>query len=80
MLTPSDVKFIFDSVHLGLSSATNILQIVDVILRVVFVLFLLCFEPLLRLVPVVLTLEISELLVISEQLNLVTRPSRLTVH
>ena len=43
MLTSSDVKFIFDSVRLGLSSATNILQIVDVTLRVVFVLFLLCF-------------------------------------
>ena len=43
MLTFSDVKFIFDSVRLGLSSTTNILQIVDVTLRVVFVLFLLCF-------------------------------------
>ena len=43
MLTSIDVKFIFDSVRLGLSSATNILQIVDVTLGVVFVLFLLCF-------------------------------------
>ena len=43
MLTSIDVKFIFDSVRLGLSSATNILQIVYVTLRVVFVLFLLCF-------------------------------------
>ena len=43
MLTSIDVKFIFDSVRLGLSSTTNILQIVDVTLRVVFVLFLLCF-------------------------------------
>ena len=43
MLTSIDVKFIFDSVRLGLSRDTNILQIVDVTLRVVFVLFLLCF-------------------------------------
>ena len=43
MLTSIDVKFIFDSVRLGLSSATNILQIEDVTLLVVFVLFLLCF-------------------------------------
>ena len=35
MLTCIDVKFIFDSVRLGLSSSANILQIADVILRVV---------------------------------------------
>ena len=38
-----DVKFIFDSVRLGLSSSANILRIADVALRVVFLLFLLCF-------------------------------------
>ena len=38
-----DVKFIFDSVRLGLSSSVNILQIADVAPRVVFFLFLLCF-------------------------------------
>ena len=38
-----DVKFIFDSVRLGLSSPANILQIADVVLWVVFLLFLLCF-------------------------------------
>ena len=38
-----DVKFIFDSVRLGFSSPANILQIADVALRVVFLLFLLCF-------------------------------------
>ena len=38
-----DVKFIFDSVRLGLSSPANILQIADVALWVVFLLFLLCF-------------------------------------
>ena len=43
MLTCIDVKFIFDTVRLGLSSSTNILQIADVALRVVFLLFLPCF-------------------------------------
>ena len=62
MLTCIDVKFIFDSVRLGLSSFANFLQIADVALRVVFLLFLLCFWLLFRLVPaVVLTLETSEL-------------------
>ena len=40
MLTCINVKFIFDSVRLGLSSSENILQIVDVAL---FLLFLPCF-------------------------------------
>ena len=43
MFTGIDVKFIFDSVPLGLSSSANILQIADVTLRVVFLLFLPCF-------------------------------------
>ena len=43
MLTYIDVKFTFDSVRLGLSSSANILQIADVALRVVFLLFLPCF-------------------------------------
>ena len=66
MLTCIDVKFIFDSVRLGLSSSANILQIAGVALRVVFLLFLLCFcyaSQLFRLVPavhVVLTLETIE--------------------
>ena len=38
-----DAKFIFDSARLGLSSSANILQIADVALRVVFLLFLPCF-------------------------------------
>ena len=60
MLTYIDVKFIFDSVCLGLSSSANILQIADVALRVVFLLFLLCFLLLFHLVPAVnLTLEKS---------------------
>ena len=54
------LSFIFDSLHLGLSSSANILQIADVALRVVFLLFLLCFFPLFRLAPaVVVTLETS---------------------
>ena len=61
MLTCIDVKFIFDSLRLGLSSSANILQIADVALRVVFLLFLLCFLLLFHLVPaVVYTLETSE--------------------
>ena len=40
MLTCINVKFIFDSVRLGLSSSANILQIADVAL---FFLFLPCF-------------------------------------
>ena len=39
MLTSIDVQFIFDRVRLGLSSSTNILQIADAALRVVFLLF-----------------------------------------
>ena len=40
---PIDVKFIYDSARLGLFSPANILQIADVALRVVFLLFLPCF-------------------------------------
>ena len=40
MLTCINVQFIFDSVCLGLSSSANILQIADVALGVVFLLFL----------------------------------------
>ena len=50
MLTSIDVKFIFDSACLlaslgdkGLFSSANILQTADVVRRVVFLLFLLCF-------------------------------------
>ena len=62
MLTCIDIKFIFDSVRLGLSSSANILQIADVALRVVFLLFLPCFLLSFRLVPAaVLALETSEM-------------------
>ena len=43
MRTYIDVKLIFDTVRLGLSSSASILQIADVALRVVFLLFLPCF-------------------------------------
>ena len=43
MLSSINVKFIFDSARLGLVSTANILQIADVVLRVVFLLFLPCF-------------------------------------
>ena len=43
MLTSIDVQFIFDGARLGLFSSANILQIADVALRVVFLLFLPCF-------------------------------------
>ena len=80
MLTCIDVNFIFDSVRLRLSSSANILQIADVALRVVFLLFLSCFELLFRLAPaVVLTLETSEMSTIffpqPKQRNLFPRSS-----
>ena len=43
MLTSIDVKYIFNSARLGVFRSTNILQIADVALRVVFLLFLPCF-------------------------------------
>ena len=62
MLTRINVKFIFDSIRLGLSSSANILQIADVALRVVFLLFLPCFLLSFRRGPAaVLTLETSEM-------------------
>ena len=43
MLTSINVQFIFDSARLGLFSSTNVPQIADLALRVVFLLFLPCF-------------------------------------
>ena len=81
MLTSIDVKFIFDSARLGLCSSANILQIADVALRVVFLLFLPCFKLLFRLV---LTLETSEMSAIFVATTKTTQPrprsSQLTVH
>ena len=82
MLTSIDVKFIFDSARLGLFSSANILQIADVALRVVLLLFLPCFSLIFSPSSYswnewnVRHFSSSEL----KQLNLVPRPSRLTVH
>ena len=43
MPTSIDVQFVFDSADLGLFSSANILQIADITVRVVFLLFLPCF-------------------------------------
>ena len=43
MLSSIDIKFVFDSARLGLFRSANILQIADIALRVVFLLFLSCF-------------------------------------
>ena len=66
-----NVKFICDSARLGLFSSANILQIVDVTPRVVFLLFLPCFWQLFRLV---LTLETSEMSAISVFTTKTTQP------
>ena len=56
---------------LGLFSSANILQIADVALRIVFLLFLPCFQPLFRLV---LTHETSEMLAIFVLKTKITQP------
>ena len=69
-----DVKFIFDSARLGLFTSANILQIADVALRVVCLLFLPCFWLVLRLV---LFLEASEMVAVflfHKQNNLTSSP------
>ena len=89
MLTCIDVKFIFDSVRLDLSSSVNILQIADVALRIVFLLFFAMFLAIIspsssgssyswNKWSVRHFTEFSQ----RKQLNLVPRPrsSRLTVH
>ena len=62
---------IFDIARLGLFSSANILQIVDVALRIVFLLFLPCFSP---LFPLVLTHETSEMLAIFVLTTKTTQP------
>ena len=66
-----DVKFIFDSARLGLFSSANILQITDVALRVVFLLFSPRFQLLFRLV---FTLETSEMSAIFVSTTKTTQP------
>ena len=62
-----DVKFIFDSVRLGLFSSANILQIADVALRVVFLLFLTCFQLFFRLILTRKTSEMSAIFVFTTE-------------
>ena len=82
MLTCIDGKFIFDSVRLGLSSSVNILQIADVALRVVFLLFLPCFWLLFCLVLTLETSEMSAIFQVHNQNNSTSSPRFcwLTVH
>ena len=77
LVTCIDVQLIFDSVRLGLSSAANILQVADVALRVVFLLFLPCFLLSFRRGPAaVLTLETSEMPAIFFFTTKTSQPSR----
>ena len=79
MHTSIDVKFIFDSARLGLSSSANILQTADVALRVVFLLFL----PYFYSAHFLLLERVKSppfLFSQPKQLNLVPRSSWLTVH
>ena len=69
-----DVKFIFDSARLGLSSSANILQIADVALRVVCSLFLPCFWLVLRLVLFLEASEMSAVFLFHKQNNLTSSP------
>ena len=79
MLTSIDDKFTFDSARLGLFSSANILQIADVALRVVFLLFLPCFSLLFRLVLTLRTSEISAIFVFTTKTTQ-TRPQVFSVN
>ena len=72
-----DVKFIFDSARLGLSSSANILQIADVALRVVFLLFLPCFQLFFQLVLTLETSEMSAIFQVHNQNNSTSSPGLL---
>ena len=72
-----DVKFIFDSARLALSSSANILQIADVALRVVFLLFLPCFELFFRQVLTLETSEMSAIIQVHKQNNSTSSPGLL---
>ena len=83
MLTSINAKFVFDSARVGLFSSANILQLTDVAVRVVYLLFLPFFLAYL-LFRLVLTLETSEVSAIFAFTTKTTQPrlrsSRLTVH
>ena len=77
MLALIDEKFIFNSAHLGLVSSANILQIADVTLWVVFLLFLPCFKLLFRLVLTLETSEMSAIFQVHNQNNSTSSPGLL---
>ena len=74
MLTPIDVRLTFDSAPLGLFSSANILQIADVALRVVFLLFLPCFQLFFRLFLTPETSEMSTIFCFHNQNNSTSSP------
>ena len=78
MLTSIGVKFTFDSARLGMFSSANILQIADVALRVVFLLFLLCFKLQFRLVLTLETSEMSAIFCFHNQNNSTSSPGLLS--
>ena len=69
-----DVKFIFDSARLGLFSPANTLQVADVALRAVFLLFLPCCKLVFRLVK---TSEMSAIFQVHNQNNSTSSPGLL---
>ena len=79
MLTCIDVKFIFDSVCLGLSISANILQIADVAFRVVFLLLFAMFLAIISPSSSCSCYSWNKWNV-QKQLNLVPRSSWLMVH
>ena len=72
-----DVKFIFDSARLRLFSRSNILQIGDVALQVVFLLFLPCFVLFFRPVLSPETSEMAAIFQVHNQNNLTSSPGLL---
>ena len=74
MLTSIDVKFIFDSARF---SSANILQIADVALRVVLLLFLPCFSLFFRQVLTLETSEMSAIFQVHNQNNSTSSRGRL---
>ena len=74
MFTSIDDKFTFDSARLGMFSFTNILQMADVALLVVFLLFLPCFKLFFRLLLTLKTSEMSAIFQAHNQNNSTSSP------
>ena len=73
-----DIKFIFDSARLRLFSSANILQIGNVTLRVVFLLFLPCLKLFFCLVLSLETSEMSATFQVHSQNNSTSSPCHLS--